>query len=405
AVRGEEIGVFRENCLVFGGRLRFSATENVVNPGNFSIVDTSAPVSAVPLCVGKITPAWDDDGMVCVQGRHTQPVYYTGDDIAAFAAAGKASHAPKPAWTGRNMEGRDVVSLALTPNAVLAVCETPVPRNIATRWALCTLDRKSGALRGEQNLGGPAMAGGLLIDRDGRVVVTLTDGNIECFGGPEVLHKQIDDIANRAGAGAQEREAAVTALQRMLSDVRNDATRQEIVTRLSELGVEVGDEARKAGCIVTWKLLGPVPWNEDNPTDKALAGEPDVQTDKPCTIDGTELAWTEFVSTDPNGKVDLASLFGGENVAVYAYAEVQLEQAGDLLLKTGSNDGYKCWFNGVEAGRFDGGRLYRPDQDKLPVSGKQGLNTVLMKVTQMGGGWAFSARIANPDDSPVALPR
>ena len=82
---------------------------------------------------------------------------------------------------------------------------------------------------------------------------------------------------------------------------------------------------------------------------------------------------------------------------------VELPEARDLVLKIGSNDGFKCWFNGEAVGRFDGGRAYAPDQSALPVHAKAGVNTVLLKVTQMGGAWAFSARLTAPDGTPINL--
>ncbi|MCX5758092.1 MAG: hypothetical protein NTU83_06230 [Candidatus Hydrogenedentes bacterium] len=76
---------------------------------------------------------------------------------------------------------------------------------------------------------------------------------------------------------------------------------------------------------------------------------------------------------------------------------------GDALLQVGSNDGFKCWCNGHEAGRFDGGRLYVPDQDALKVHLKEGVNTILMKVSQEGGGWAFGVRVTDPGGKPLSM--
>ncbi len=104
--------------------------------------------------------------------------------------------------------------------------------------------------------------------------------------------------------------------------------------------------------------------------------------------------------------MDLVELVGSKaNVAAYAYAEVDLPQAGELLLKIGSNDGFKCWFNGQEVGRYDGGRGYSPDQDTLPVTAQQGLNKILLKISQHGGAWAFSARLTDQSGTPIDLAR
>jgi len=82
---------------------------------------------------------------------------------------------------------------------------------------------------------------------------------------------------------------------------------------------------------------------------------------------------------------------------------VILPEDGDYLLGVGSNDGFKCWFNGAEAGRFEGGRAYSPNKDNLPVHGKKGKNEILLKVTQLGGDWAFSVQIFDANGQPVPL--
>jgi hypothetical protein len=101
---------------------------------------------------------------------------------------------------------------------------------------------------------------------------------------------------------------------------------------------------------------------------------------------------------------DLAAVFG-ENPerAAYAYAEIELEEARDLVLHLGSNDGFLCWFNGEEAGRFEGGRTYRPDQDTLNVKGRKGRNIILVKVSQQGGGWARGVCVTDKEGESAAF--
>jgi hypothetical protein len=140
--------------------------------------------------------------------------------------------------------------------------------------------------------------------------------------------------------------------------------------------------------------------------DKKFAGEPKVRADRPRRVEGTELDWQPYVTVDPNGMVDLAGIYGPlEWKAVYAYAEFEMPEAADVLLKVGSNDGFKCWFNGKEVGRFDGGRRYGPDQDSLKASAKKGKNVVLIKISQQGGGWAFGVRVTDPSGKSIPVSR
>jgi hypothetical protein len=130
--------------------------------------------------------------------------------------------------------------------------------------------------------------------------------------------------------------------------------------------------------------------------DKTFVKEPRVNLDRTSKVEGKELAWEKFTTIQPTGMVDLAAYFGDlAGVAAYAYVEVKFANDQDVLLKIGSNDGFKCWFNGVEVGRFDGGRRYEPDQDSIPVRAKRGVNKILLKITQEGGGWGFGIRITD----------
>lgn len=153
-----------------------------------------------------------------------------------------------------------------------------------------------------------------------------------------------------------------------------------------------------------WKLIGPVPWDESDDIDRAFIGEPDIDTAESCEVAGKIIKWQDYITEDPDGKIDLTKVYGSlANVAVYAYAEVTLPKDRNLMLKVGSNDGFKCFLNGKEVGRFDGGRAYAPDQDELKVNGKKGVNKILLKITQMGAAWAFSARLTDLENAPIDL--
>jgi len=407
ANRGEEVGAFNSDHVIVGGRLRYSAAENVVNPGTFTLFRVASDGGAHPAMdfnQGKIPPAWDEESLVFVDGRHMMPACLRSEKVdEALKKSGKKKR-PSPRWIARSLRDRDTVSLAIADDAVVAVCEAPIARSLQTRWTVCALDHEKGAMLWEQQLSGPALPGGLMIDRDGRVIVTMANGNVACFGGGAVLRAHIAAITDMAKEGADARQQAIGVLRAKLRDVHGTAARELIVASLEQLGSGVGHAAMEAGCVTRWKLIGPVPWDEENSVDTVFVGEPDVDVTKRCTVENRTLQWREYVTDDSDGTVDLARMYGPhENVAVYAYADVALPADGDLLLKVGSNDGFKCWFNGKEVGRFDGGRSYFPDQDSLRVKGRQGDNEILLKITQMGAAWAFSARLTDPQDGPINL--
>lgn len=78
-----------------------------------------------------------------------------------------------------------VIALALADDAVVAVRQVPGDKKAGTRmtWAVLACERATGAVRWELPLPGEPIFNGLCIDRDGRIVVSLRDGGIACYGG------------------------------------------------------------------------------------------------------------------------------------------------------------------------------------------------------------------------------
>jgi hypothetical protein len=408
ANRGEEIGLFGERTLMLGGRLRYSAVRNVVNPGTFTLqsIGSGQTLGAeLPIAGGKIAPAWDEQVLATVGGREKPLVCYAVDQVEQYLQRGKRNQRPALKWTAAELPGSDTISVAVARDAILTVCKTPKFRDWRANWSLCTWDRDQGNLLSQVAVPAEGLPGGLLVDRDGRVVVVLQDGRVVCYGGARLLQATAKTYTELARQGPVQRAAAVRFLRATLSAVQSPANRQLIQNELETLGIQWGDQAKKNGGIAHWHLLGEVPWDQaENRLDKPFVGEPHVDLSQPLIVEKRTLTWNSYTTDAASGKVDLVKVLGERtDAAVYAYAEISLPKAADLVLKVGTNDGYKCWFNGREVGRFDGGRAYAPEQDSLPVHAGQGVNRILMKVTQMAAGWAFSVRLTDPSGTPVDL--
>ena len=408
ANRGEEIGVIRDDYLLYGGRLRYSATENVVNPGTFTAVAVSSDGRGgrqMPLLPGKIPPAWDDRHMVFVRGRRTPPECCDAATLGEHLTRGDARASLPSRWRADALRGSDTVGLVLAENCVVAVHQSPVPRAREARWNVSTLDRETGALIAQQPLPGAALAGGVLVGRQGQIVVALADGAVACYGSPGLWQARLERLRNWVQETPSGRPEAIRMLRADLDAVHEPRIRQMIIDDLAALGLRAGEEACRAGFVSGWHLLGPVPWDEaENNLDRAFVGEPEVELTTSYAVGPASLSWREYTTAAGDGTVDLAAVYGPhEGKAVYACADVMLPRAGDLLLKVGSNDGFKCWFNGQEVGRFDGGRAYVPEQDALRIRGRAGANRVLLKISQLGAAWAFGARLTYPDGAPVDL--
>ena len=105
----------------------------------------------------------------------------------------------------------------------------------------------------------------------------------------------------------------------------------------------------------------------------------------------------------PGEHVNLAALFPGqENCAAYLKAQVIAPAAVDALLLLGTDDGVKAWLDGrlIHANNVDRGEVV--DQDQVAIRLQEGTNTLLLKITQGGGGWSARARIVGADGQPLA---
>ncbi|MBN1421336.1 MAG: PQQ-binding-like beta-propeller repeat protein, partial [Planctomycetes bacterium] len=198
ANRGEEIGVLKHGILVFGGRLRFSSTRNVVNPGNFVVAAIGPEVLAAsaPLGSGKIAPAWSASILVIANGPFSTPVAF---DISAIekhlASPGGGSgdpavlrralaRGPARKWVAQELQGNDPVAFAIAANVVLAAVEVPHPGSRFPGWELASLDPETGKVMGRIRLPGLPRAGGLAITRHGRIIIAFEDGSIGAYGRP-----------------------------------------------------------------------------------------------------------------------------------------------------------------------------------------------------------------------------
>ncbi|GEM_PF-1602881 len=105
--------------------------------------------------------------------------------------------------------------------------------------------------------------------------------------------------------------------------------------------------------------------------------------------------WFEVeVSKVPDGYVDLRRVFEpGEDVVVYALAEISSETSRKGTLLLGTDDGFKVWWNGRLLRRRLVIRGSEPEQERLPVEVRKGRNVLLLKVENHLGGFGFHAAL------------
>jgi len=194
ANRGQEVGVFRDEYVIFGGKLMYSAPDRVTTPAYFTIRrgDTEYRLTS-----GRVAPAWNGRDFVFVHGREGLSCCDADRIKELFEEGLPAPPAGKPSprtylidglpeehrrWNVPAQAFSGTVALVLAANAAVTVAEVPSVE-APTRYVLSAYDLKDGRIVWQVDLPGPALRDGLLIDRGGRVVVVLRDGGLLCYGG------------------------------------------------------------------------------------------------------------------------------------------------------------------------------------------------------------------------------
>jgi alpha-galactosidase len=106
------------------------------------------------------------------------------------------------------------------------------------------------------------------------------------------------------------------------------------------------------------------------------------------------LKWSKSAAASKNGFVNLAKALGKvEWCVAYAYAEVESIHAREAVLRCGSDDGIKIWLNGKVVHTHEVMRSYQPDNDKVAVQLKAGVNRIFAKITNGAASWGFGVAI------------
>ncbi|NTX05133.1 DUF3857 domain-containing protein [Myxococcus sp. CA040A] len=112
---------------------------------------------------------------------------------------------------------------------------------------------------------------------------------------------------------------------------------------------------------------------------------------------GRQVSWRKLTATTADGYVDLATAVRPNREAV-AYAVTWLESSQEtrVALGLGTSGAFRLWVNGQLAAKEDRYNLPRPDQSRVSVKLRKGLNRVLLKVCQETGPLGFYLRQESP---------
>jgi len=207
-------------------------------------------------------------------------------------------------------------------------------------------------------------------------------------------------IAGTIGRSGQ-KDRAVAMLEKVIDRLPPRELAEQAGQTLRKLGVEI-DLAERTGFVTHWWVIGPFPNEKKSAWDKAFFPEKEIKLDKAYTFQGKPMRWRKHHTEDVQGLVDLTKLMDPhDNVAAYAYAEITVPEAQDVLLKMGSDDDIVCWLNGkrIHANRIDRGVMV--DDDVVQAKLQAGTNRILLKILQGHGGWGYCLRITDRQNRPV----
>lgn len=193
---GQFAGVFQNKMAIIGGRILYSATDNVSTKGSFVAFSDKG---AFQLNFGGVPPAWDDKTMALVNFKYGKITCLDADTVAARIEEGRnvrgsdrrrrtnltddLREAGKVRWETNLGDGNrfEAVSIVVCPNAILTVAKQQQKFRARPQWYLSALNIQTGKANWQQEIPGEPLPGGLIVDRDGQIVVTTLDGRLLAY--------------------------------------------------------------------------------------------------------------------------------------------------------------------------------------------------------------------------------
>jgi hypothetical protein len=140
-----------------------------------------------------------------------------------------------------------------------------------------------------------------------------------------------------------------------------------------------------------WMLIGPFPNNNGAGFETQFPPEKEIDFAKQYDGKGGKVAWRKTDYKD--GAVNNLAVFGkpelNTNAVAYVAREITAVGKTEIPLSLGSDDGLAVFVNGERVLTDNQQRACAPDQDRVTIKLKPGRNTIVLKITQGDGEWAF----------------
>ena len=154
-----------------------------------------------------------------------------------------------------------------------------------------------------------------------------------------------------------------------------------------------------------WYVIGPFENELGEGFDAQYPPEEDIEFDAEYEVaeGAVKVRWEKQTDGVDDGYVDFLEIFEPDQLTVaYAWTKVMAEEAGEVQLRTGSDDQMKVWLNGEEVISHELLRAAQPDQDVVTVTLNEGENQLLVKVCNEEMDWGFYLRFTEINGKPLS---
>jgi len=189
-----------------------------------------------------------------------------------------------------------------------------------------------------------------------------------------------------------------------------EAARLDAEARVPAVDVRIAPSTR--GVLGAWLLAGPfraakpaletAPAGIDDASVSPSLGAPlGAEREIGSQKKRARAQWA--LASSNEGAIDVkAALEPGSELIAYAAGVLHVEKAGKHLLLLSVDDGVRVTVDGRIVLTRDDARSVRDDDDVIPLDLTAGDHTVVLKLHQRDGAWAFRARITDPLLAPPA---
>lgn len=163
------------------------------------------------------------------------------------------------------------------------------------------------------------------------------------------------------------------------------------------------EQIQKTGFVTedAWRILDPFDNTDGIGFDTAYIPEDITEIDLTAKYEGLngQVSWKKFTDAEFDGYIQI----GEEDVdwrVAYAFASVTSPDEREVEIRFDSDDQGRVWLNGKEVFSHTKAFMAIVDTYTIPARLKQGRNSLLVKVCNESGAYAFFLRITDEDGKP-----